>query len=176
MAGWRDFRGERAVGNGAGGSIDSGIITSRILALAEGTPRRILVVDDDELELMLICDRLQSRGFEVRRAADGAEALELLEHDWFPVILTDWQMPAMDGVEMTERLRERGVTDTFVIMLTVLESNFDYARAYEAGVDDYLTKKMPDIELYSRIHAAFTTLNLRRSLQEARAALAEKAG
>ena len=162
------------MGNGDSSSIDSGAITSRIRALAGDARPKILVVDDDELELMLISDRLQSKGFDVRRAATGAEALTLLEQEWFPVILTDWQMPVMSGLEMTKRLREKGVTDTFVIMLTVLESNSDYVNAYQAGVDDYLTKKMPDIELYSRVHAAFTTLNLRRSLQEAQAALAER--
>jgi len=57
-------------------------------------------------------------------------------------------------------------------MLTVLDSSFDYERAYEAGVDEYLTKKMPEIELFARIHAAFNTLNLRRALQEASAQLA----
>ena len=59
-------------------------------------------------------------------------------------------------------------------MLTALETDSDYESAYEAGVDDYMTKRLPDIELFSRIHAAYRTLDLRRSLQEARAALAEK--
>jgi DNA-binding response OmpR family regulator len=58
-------------------------------------------------------------------------------------------------------------------MLTALETESDYQSAYEVGVDDYVTKKLPDIELFSRIHAAYRTLNLRRSLQQAHAALAE---
>jgi DNA-binding response OmpR family regulator len=49
-------------------------------------------------------------------------------------------------------------------MLTALESGSDYESGYEAGVDDYLTKRLPDIELFSRIHTAYRTLNLRRSL------------
>jgi two-component system response regulator YesN len=59
------------------------------------------------------------------------------------VVITDWQMPVMDGLEFTQQLRKKGVTDTFVIMLTVLDSSFDYERAYESGVDDYLSKKQP---------------------------------
>jgi CheY-like chemotaxis protein len=47
-------------------------------------------------------------GLDVRRAANGAEALKILEGEWFPVILTDWQMPVMDGIELTERVRARG--------------------------------------------------------------------
>jgi two-component system, cell cycle response regulator len=154
--------------------IVSGPVTNRILALAGDARPKILVVDDDELELTLICDRLEFRGFEVRRAAHGAEALKILEQEWFPVILTDWNMPVMSGLELTKHLRANGVMDTYVIMLTVLDTSFDYERAYEAGVDDYLTKKMPAIEMFARIHSAFNTLNLRRSLREARDALAAK--
>jgi CheY-like chemotaxis protein len=154
--------------------INSGIVSERILAIAQGSEAKILVVDDDELTLALISDLLQSGGFEVRQASDGARALKLLEHEWFPVIITDWQMPVMSGLELTRGLRARGVLDTYVIMLTALESGADYESAYEAGVDDYLTKKLPDIELFSRIHAAYRTLYLRRSLQEARTALAKQ--
>jgi DNA-binding response OmpR family regulator len=154
--------------------INDSIVTKRILAIAQGSEAKILVVDDDEMTLALISDLLQAGGFKVRRATNGAEALRILDKEWFPVILTDWQMPVMSGLELTKRLRAKGVTDTYVIMLTALESGLDYEQAYEAGVDDYLTKKLPDIELFARIHAAFCTLNLRRSLQEARTALAGK--
>jgi two-component system, cell cycle response regulator len=153
-------------------NIDTGAVTSRLLALTDPSDRRILVVDDDDLELSLICDRLRARDFQVSQAVNGQEALDILEREWFPVVVTDWQMPVVDGLEFTQQLRKRGVTDTFVIMLTVLNSSFDYERAYESGVDDYLSKKQPDVELHARIHAAFTTLKLRRELQAARAALA----
>jgi DNA-binding response OmpR family regulator len=153
-------------------NIDTGAMTTRLRALSDPGQMRILVVDDDDLELSLICDRLRARGFTVSQAANGQEALDILERQWFPVVLTDWQMPVMDGLELTQQLRAKGVTDTFVIMLTVLNSSFDYERAYESGVDDYLSKKQPDVELYARIHAAFTTLHLRKELQAARAALA----
>jgi PleD family two-component response regulator len=57
-------------------------------------------------------------------------------------------------------------------MLTILVRSFDYERAYEAGVDEYPTKKLPEGEFLVRIHAAFTVLNLRRALQEAHERLA----
>jgi DNA-binding response OmpR family regulator len=153
-------------------NIHTGAVTSRLMALTNPFDKRILVVDDDDLELSLICDRLRAHNFLVSQAANGQEALDVLEREWFPIVLTDWQMPVMDGLELTQQLRKRGVTDTFVIMLTVLNSSFDYERAYESGVDDYLSKKQPEVELHARIHSAFTTLNLRRELQAARAALA----
>jgi two-component system, cell cycle response regulator len=163
------------VANIQGGDIHDGVVTKRLLALAQESAAKILLVDDDEITLELTADLLQRAGFVVRKAANGAEALIILDKEWFPVILTDWQMPFISGLELTRRLRAKGITDSYVIMLTALDSGMDYERAYEAGVDDYLTKRLPDIELFARIHAGFTTLNLRRALQQARAALLERA-
>jgi len=147
-------------------------MATRMSVLTRALPMRILLVDDDDLELALMADRIASAGFDVERAMNGEEALELLGRQWFPLVITDWQMPVMDGIAFTEALRSRGVDDTYVIMLTMRESSMDYERGYLAGVDDYLTKRLPDAELFARIHAAFNTLALRRSLKETQAALA----
>jgi CheY-like chemotaxis protein len=148
-----------------------GAVTMRIQVLARTIEAKILVVDDDELELALLSDWLSSCGLSVRQASNGAEALKCLAQEWFPVVLTDWQMPIMTGIELTEKLRARSVTDTFVIMLTVLADDFDFERAYDAGVDDYLSKKRSRVELLARIHAAFATVRLRKALSEANARL-----
>jgi DNA-binding response OmpR family regulator len=153
-------------------SINTSVLSERIKALAEGVPLRVLVVDDDEIERLLLTDRLLTCGFEVTAAANGREALEVLDKQWFPVILTDRNMPEMDGIELIEKLRASGVTDTYVIMLTVRDSEFDYERGYLAGVDDYLSKKQPITELLARTHSAFSTIALRRSLKDTRDALA----
>jgi DNA-binding response OmpR family regulator len=154
-------------------TIEMGAVTGRLRALAQDMNLRILIVDDDELERILISDRLEARGFEVQRAADGAEALTLLEGQVIPVLLVDWSMPVMNGIELTERLRARGMNDSYIIMLTSRDSNLDYEAGYRAGVDDYLTKKVRDSELLARIHSGFSTFALRRSLKEVRATLAE---
>lgn len=146
-------------------------LATRMAVLTRALPSRILVVDDDEFAAELIAARLTRAGFEVARAQNGAEALKLLEQQWFPLVITDWQMPVMDGIEFTQALRARGAEDIYVIMLSMREASSDYERGYVAGVDDYLTKKVPDAELFARIHAAFNTLALRRSLREAQAAL-----
>jgi len=146
-------------------------MATRMSVLTRALPMRILLVDDDELELELLADRIGSAGFEVARALNGRQALELAAEKWFPLIVTDWQMPVMDGIAFTEALRARGVDDTYVIMLTMREGTVDYERGYLAGVDDYLTKRLPDAELFARIHAAFNTIALRRSLKEAQHAL-----
>jgi len=157
----------------ANSDINRSPVSVRIGELTRDTPMRVLVVDDDELERALLCDRLSACGLQVTEATSGATALQLLNDEWFAIVITDWQMPRMDGIELTERVRALGVDDTYIIMLTVLDSEFDYERGYRAGVDDYLSKKMPATEVLARVHAAVHTLALRRLLKDARAALAE---
>lgn len=152
--------------------INSGVLTGRLRALAQDMPLSVLIVDDDELERALIADRLGTRGIRVGEAANGAEALDRLQHDKVPVVVVDWHMPVMDGIEFTERLRDANAGDTYVIMLTSRKEDFDFERGYRAGVDDYLTKGVREPELVARIHAGLHTYSLRVQLREARAALA----
>ena len=153
-------------------TIEMGAVTGRLRAIAKDMQLAILIVDDDELERMVMADRLEARGFEVARAANGEEALALLEGRCIPVLLVDWSMPVMNGIELTERLRARGMDDSYIIMLTARDNTLDYEVGYRAGVDDYLTKKVRDTELLARIHSGFSTYALRRSLKDARAELA----
>ena len=134
-------------------------------------PRKVLLVDDDDLELSLMSDRLTHAGFEVAVTRNGEEALKALDAHWFPIVIADWQMPVMDGIKLVETLRERG-DDGYFIMLSVRASGEDFERGYCAGVDDYLSKKSSDTELMARIHAGLNTVALRRSLRQSRAALA----
>ena len=151
--------------------MNAGAMATRLSVLSRALPLRVLVVSDDSAELALYADRFENAGFEVARAGDGAAALEQLDRQWFPLLITTWRMPLMDGLSLTSQLRERGVTDTYVIMLTPGESAEDYERGYLCGVDDYLIKDQPEAELFARVHVAFSTLALRRSLHEANLAL-----
>lgn len=146
-------------------------MATRMSVLSRALPARILLVDDDDLELQAMLERLAGSGFEIEVALNGQEALEKLQRQWFPVVITDWQMPVMDGIELTRKLRARGVDDTYVIMLTMREASPDFEQGYLSGVDDYLTKALPVSDLMARIHVAFNTLSLRRTLKETRAAL-----
>jgi len=146
-------------------------ISAGMNVLSRALPTRILLVDDDELELELMSDRLTSAGYDVVRATSAQEALASFERQWFPVVLTDMQMPGMDGLKLTEKLRSRALDDTYIIMFSGRDDGLSYERGYFSGVDDYVTKNVPDIELLARIEAGFSTLTLRRSLKQARAAL-----
>lgn len=152
--------------------INSGVMTGRLRALGAEMPLSVLVVEDDELERTLIVDRLAQRGLKVGEACNGAEALQRLRGQPVPVIVVDWQMPVMDGIEFTERFRAELPGDTYVIMLTARREDFDFERGYRAGVDDFLTKGVREPELIARIHAGLHTHSLRVQLREARAALA----
>ncbi|MEA3138500.1 MAG: two-component system, cell cycle response regulator [Gammaproteobacteria bacterium] len=152
-------------------AINTGVITSRMKVLTQAQPMSILVVDDDEIERALIGDPLVARGFDVVRAKDGHEALALMGKRYFPVLVTDWLMPGMDGIELAEHVRARGMSETYIVMLTAKDSKIDYERGYAAGVDDFLSKKVPEIELHARINAALSTAALRVTLKEACAAL-----
>ena len=145
-------------------------VATRMSVLTRALPSRILLVDDNEFELERMASRLATAGFDVHQACNGAEALRLLEQCWYPLIITDWQMPVMDGLALCEAVRARGV-DSYIIMLMTRDATADYQRGYAAGVDDYLAKHVSDAEIFSRINTAFNTLALRRSLQDARAAL-----
>lgn len=155
-------------------SIDTGVITTRLRALRNQAELEILIVDDDELERALIADRLERRGFKVTEASDGIEAMKLLEQQPFPVVLADWRMPTLDGIQLTEQIRARGMLETYVIMVTARDGNLDFERGYLAGVDDYVSKKVNDVELLARVHKAFEILALRRELRDARAELAAR--
>lgn len=154
--------------------MNAGVMATRLSVLTRALPSRILVVDDDEQDRALITRRLTTAGFEVEHATNGQEALDVLDRQWFPLVITDWHMPVMDGLSLTRTLRERGSDDTYIIMLTMRDASNDFEQGYVAGVDDYLTKKVTDPELFARIHAAFNTLALRRSLREAQVAALEQ--
>ena len=80
------------------------------------------------------------------------------------MVIVDWQMPVMDGIEFTEKFRAGKQGETYVIMLTSRKEDFDYERGYRAGVDDYLTKGVREPELIARIHAGLHTLLVARAV------------
>lgn len=151
--------------------MDTAAVVAAAAVIGRALPPRILLVDDDELERELMADRLSSVGFQVTGAGDGREALEIFGHQWFPLVLTDWNMPLMDGIALTEQLRAKARDETYIIMLSGRDDGAAYERGYFAGVDDYLSKRLPDPELLARIESGFNTLALRRSLKQAKVAL-----
>jgi CheY-like chemotaxis protein len=115
-------------------------------------PGRVLVVDDSTVIRDLIAVNLELEGYDVLRAADGLEALELVADERPDVVTVDVVMPRMDGFEMVERLRADPATaDIPVVMVTGRAAAADRARGEEVGVDAYLTKPFEPAELVDTV-------------------------
>ncbi|MET0340775.1 MAG: response regulator [Polyangiales bacterium] len=101
----------------------------------------VLVVDDNPTNLKLIAYLLQAKGYEVRTAGDAESALEVVRTAHPRVILMDLQLPGMDGLELTRRLKRSPETrDIVIIAVTAYAMRGDEQRARAAGCDDYMAK------------------------------------
>jgi DNA-binding response OmpR family regulator len=113
---------------------------------------RVLVADDDDQLRGVVVDWLESQKFEVEQVNSGVAAKAVLENASFDVMILDWQMPGLSGVEVCRWFREKGGT-TPVLMLTAKDEIKDKEMGFGAGVDDYLTKPFILRELSARLTA-----------------------
>ncbi len=118
----------------------------------------ILVVDDDPSVLRLLTKYLADAGYEVLTASNGVEALRLIQSEGCQLIITDWMMPEMDGLQLCRAVREsEGVGFVYVIVLTGQSDADSLTTAFEAGADDFLTKPCQKQELLSRLKVGVRT-------------------
>jgi diguanylate cyclase (GGDEF)-like protein len=133
----------------------------------------ILVVDDAKFSSAMIGRALTQAGYQdVRFANSAAEALRLLEQRPASVLLADWLMPEMDGLELTSKVRqldEMANHYTYIILLTGKEGDNVLIEAFDRGVDDFISKSEMNEQLVPRVYAADRLCNtLQRLLQENR--------
>jgi len=102
--------------------------------------KTILCVDDDASMRSALCRLLTPLGHRILTASDGAQALEAAEDRQPDLIVLDLMMPGMDGYQLLKALRQRGLTDTPVVMLTGRDSGEDMISGYEGGAVYYITK------------------------------------
>ena len=111
---------------------------------------------------------LRRAGYDVVSAKNGREALKIFKKNFFPIILTDWGMPEMDGLQLCKAIREQRTEGyVFIFLVTARDSKNDIIVGLEAGADDYLTKPFDRAELIARLKTATRVLNLEKSLKEA---------
>ncbi|MBI5833365.1 MAG: diguanylate cyclase [Armatimonadetes bacterium] len=133
---------------------------------------RILVAEDDNISRILLTRCLEQLGHQCRVATDGAEAWLLLQDSEFDVLVTDWMMPELDGIELVRRLRSLEQTHyTYVVLLTALSKKEDYVAGMESGADDYLTKPLDRDALKAKLIAAERIVSLHRRMREQTAEL-----
>ena len=136
---------------------------------------KILIVDDEPFNLDLLEQELGDHHYDIERAADGAEALEKVESFKPDVILLDYMMPKMNGIEVVKRLRQDERYKSLpVILLTAKGSQEDKVRGLDAGADDYVVKPFDSFELLARVRAMMRIKQLHDSLEELNRSLAEK--
>ena len=137
---------------------------------------KVLIADDEAVSRRLLQNYLQKWGHEVTVAQNGAEAWRLFEAGGFAVVITDWEMPEMDGVELVRRIRAASASEpgyVYAILLTAKSQKEDLVEGMEAGADDFLTKPFDRDELRVRLRAGERIMALEQQLREAKAALAE---
>jgi diguanylate cyclase (GGDEF)-like protein len=130
-----------------------------------------LVVDDSAVYRKLIGDHLRGWEFGVTLAASGSEAWQILQQPDAPkLVLLDWVLPDLDGIELCQRIRQAGVTGpyVYVILLTSKEGRQNMLDAMRAGVDDYLVKPFDEMELKARLLVGKRILDLQEELVGAR--------
>ncbi len=114
----------------------------------------ILLVDDEAALVSLLSYNLERAGFEVLSAPDGEQALAILAERRVDLVLLDWMMPHMSGIEVCRQSRRRPATQNIpIIILTARAEESDRVRGLNTGADDYVSKPFSTPELIARIHA-----------------------
>jgi two-component system cell cycle response regulator len=136
--------------------------------VAEAEPRCVLLAEDDPVARLMTARLLKKAGYEVVAVADGGAALEALRRRFFPVLLTDWEMPVLDGLGVLSAVRGGEWPGyVFTILLTGRDSRESVLAGLEAGADDYLTKPVDEAELLARMKSGWRIAELEHRLRAA---------
>ncbi len=124
------------------------------MSVATETGLRILVVEDDAAIAELVCYNLEAEGLQSTVAATGEEAELQVAEDRFDLIVLDWMLPGLSGIELCRRLRRRDALRSVpILMLTARGEEGDRVRGLSTGADDYVVKPFSVLELVARVKA-----------------------
>jgi signal transduction histidine kinase len=128
---------------------------------------KVLVAEDSAVMRRLLLASLSKWEYDVAEAENGQQAWELFQGDDFPLVLTDWMMPEMDGMELIRRIRSHDLPAyVYIILLTAKSEKADLIAAMEAGADDFLAKPVDQGELRARLREGERIIRLERTLVE----------
>lgn len=135
---------------------------------------KILIADDDLVSRKLLLTYLQRWGYEVNVAQHGAEAWQMFEAGEFPLVITDWMMPELDGVGLIRRIRaSQRLGYVYTILLTSRAQKEDLVEGMDAGADDFVTKPFDRDELRVRLRAGERIVKLEQHLRDAEVSLSQ---
>ena len=121
---------------------------------------KVLVVDDNIVNLKLICELLELDEYEVLKAENAEEALQIIENSRLDLILMDIELPGVDGLTLTRQLKEKENTkDIPIIAVTAFAMKGDAQKAYGAGCDGYITKPIDTRKFTEQINGFIKGLN-----------------
>ena len=122
---------------------------------------KLLVADDDEMTVEMVRNVLHESGYQTDAAYDGAQAFEALRFGDYRMVISDWEMPGMTGLELCHAVRTSGLANyVYFILLTSHDRTQDVVAGLEAGADDYVSKPFAPAELIIRVRAGERILGL----------------
>jgi DNA-binding response OmpR family regulator len=128
---------------------------------------KILISEDDLVFRRVLSITLKKLGHEVVETMNGKEAWEAFQKEYFPVLISDWMMPEMDGLELLQMIRSQKRKEyTYILLLTGLEGKEHYLEGMKAGADDFITKPLDRDLLAARIQVAERILSLQTELKQ----------
>jgi DNA-binding response OmpR family regulator len=127
----------------------------------------VLIAEDDAVSRLLLTTTLKKLGHQVVTAEDGQRAWDRFQDEHFPLLISDWMMPGVDGLELCRLVRaERRSRYTYVILLTVLGGKVSYLEGMSAGADDFMTKPFDEEQLAARLRVAERIMNLQTEVKQ----------
>ena len=134
---------------------------------------RVLIAEDDGVSRLVLRKALEELGYAVHAVKDGEEAWKAFQKQDFPLVISDWIMPGIDGIELCQLIRSRcDKRYTYFMLLTARDSKEDRFHAIESGADDFLSKPLDRAELASRLSVARRILDMEHRLRQANEELA----
>ena len=126
----------------------------------------ILVVDDESVSRRIFEKKLTDLGYTVYVAENGILAWNILSSTWIDMVVTDWMMPEMDGLELCRKIRSAHFKQyIYLILLSARDAQQDIIIGLEVGVDDYITKPVNTKEFKARIEIGARIVRLERKLR-----------
>jgi DNA-binding response OmpR family regulator len=128
---------------------------------------KILIAEDEKISRRILEMTLTNASYDAVAVEDGVKALESIQKEVPDMLITDWMMPELDGLELCRRIRGLDLSSyVYIILLTALTQKEKIIEGLDAGADDYITKPFERTELLARVRAGERVIRLERSLRQ----------